>query len=211
MFSFTKSLIIIVILGLFTGINEKCYAQEKQNIIEIESSVGAISFDKNLSFDLSPVYGLGVGYFFTSYLYASLSIAMSPTQQKVSLATSDLTIKYLIYNYYFNLRVIKPDPILFIIKPFVNIGAGGMSIVPQKSSKNFIDVGGGQKIPLELSTDHKFVYNLGAGFALQMMSRLQLMFEYQRFLYELDLDDGINRKKITAGNDFWGLKLSVSL
>lgn len=209
MFIYTKNCIILLMLALFSGINDMGHAREQTNTIELESSIGIISFDKNLSFDACPVYGFGIGYFFTSYLYANLSIAMSPTQQKVSLATSDLTTKYLVYNYYFNLRFIKPDPLLYIIKPFVNIGAGGMSIAPQKSSKDFIDVGGGQKVQLERSTDHKFAYNFGAGLALKLVSRMQLMFEYQRFMYRLDLDDGNRRKTITAVNDYWGLKLAV--
>lgn len=201
----------LLTLGLILAIPTVGYCQERPQKIEFGSSVGVLSFDDELSFGASPAFGLDAGYNFKQFLQLNLELIYTPAQQKISAAASKIATNISVYQYILNLKFRKQTPILWWIKPFVNIGAGGILFDPQSSSSDSLDVGGGLMIPLDFATDHKFIVNFGGGFAIPLSRMLLLNLEYRKYFYRLNLNDGIEAKTATANNNYWGARLSVRL
>lgn len=197
-------------LGPTLAIPTVAYCQEPPQKIELGSSAGVLYFDDELSFGASPAFGLGAGYNLKQFLQLYLELIYTPAQQQISAAASKITTDISVYQYILNLKFRKQTPILWRIKPFVNLGAGGIIFNPQTSSTDSLDVGGGLMIPLDFATDHKFVVNFGGGFAIPLSGRFRLNLEYRKYFYRLDLNDGVEAKTVTANNNYWGSRLSVS-
>ena len=198
-------------VGLIPAIPTVGYCQERPQKIELGSSVGILSFDDELSFRASPAFGLGAGYNLKQFLQLNLELIYTPAQQQISAAASKITTNISVYQYILNLKFRKQRPILWRIKPFVNIGAGGIIFDPQASSTDSLDVGGGLMIPLNFATDHKFAVNFGGGFAIPLSRTFLLNLEYRKYFYRLNLNDGIEAKTATANNNYWGARLSARL
>lgn len=184
------------------------YCQDAKPKFEVESSAGVFFFDESLSFDRSPSFGLGAGYDITSFLQLNLAFSLNPARKRISAASSKITTNIFVYNYYINLRFQKRKPMFPKIKPFLNLGTGGIILNPQKVS---LDLGGGQMIQLEPPSEHKFAFNFGGGFAIPLSKRFALRLEYRKYLYKSNkiLDDGIRTTSVTAQNDYLGLGFST--
>ncbi len=187
------------------------YSQERPQKIEFEASGGVLFFDEELSFNASPALGLGAGYNLKQFLQLNLALIYTPAQQHISAAASKITTNISVYQYTLNLKFRKQTPIIWRIKPFVNIGGGGIIFDPQTSSTDSLDVGGGLMIPLNFATDHKFAVNLGGGFAIPLSRTFLLNLEYHKYFYRLNLNDGIETKTVMANNNYWGARLTVRL
>ncbi len=196
--------------GLILAIPTAGDCQEPSQKIEFESSVGILFFDYELSFEASPSLGLGASYHIKQFLQLNLGFSYAPAQQQISAAASKITTNISVYQYILNLKFRKQRPILWRIKPFVNIGAGGIIFDPQTSSTDSLDVGGGLMIPLNFATDHKFAIDFGGGFAIPLSTTFLLNLEYRKYLYRLNLNDGIEAKMTTAINTYWGAGFAVS-
>ena len=181
------------------------YCQEETRKVEITSSIGIRSFDSDLAFESTPSFGLEAGYRVAKMMQLRLGFSFNPTEQRISLATSQLTNEFIVYHYILSLRFSSKKPMLSKLIPFVNIGAGGMIIDP-KSSVNTIDVGAGQTVAVGISTDHKFGFNIGAGFSIPISNKNQIRFEYQSLFYRLR---GFQTSTKVARNGYWGLSLST--
>ena len=197
-------------VGLILAISTAGFCQATHQRIEFESSVGIFFFDNELSFEASPALGLGAGYNLNRFLQLNLAFIYTPAQQQISAAASKITTDISVYQYILNLKFRKQKPILWRIKPFVNLGAGGIIFNPQTGSTDSLDVGGGLMIPLNFATDHKFAVNLGAGFVIPLSRKFRLNLEYRKYFYRLNLSDGIEAKTATAENTYWGAKFAVS-
>ena len=196
--------------GLILAIPTAGDCQEPSQKIEFESSVGILFFDYELSFEASPSLGLGAGYNIKRFLQLNLALIYTPAQQQISAAASKITTNISVYQYSLNLKFRKQAPVIWRIKPFVNIGAGGIIFDPQTSSGDSLDVGGGLMISLNFATNHKFALNFGGGFAIPLSRRFLLNLEYRNYFYRLNLNDGIEAKTATANNNYWGAGFAVS-
>jgi len=197
-------------VGLILASSTAGYCQERPQKIEFESSVGVLFFDDELSFGASPALGLGAGYNLKQFLQLNLELIYTPAQQQISAAASKITTNISVYQYILNLKFQKQTLILWRIKPFVNIGAGGIIFDPQTNSTDSLDIGGGLMIPLNFATDHKFAVNFGGGIAIPLSRMFLLNLEYRKYFYRLNLNDDIEAKTATAINNYWGAKFAVS-
>ncbi len=191
-------------------ISPDIYSQESPQKIEFESSVGVLFFDKGLSFEASPALGLGAGYSLTPVLQLSLALIYTPARQQISAAASEITTDISVYQYILNLKFRKQTPGVWRIKPFVNIGVGGIIFDPQTGSADSLEIGGGLMIPLDFATDHKFAVNFGVGFAIPLSRMFLLNLDYRKYFYRISLDNSVGTKTATANNNFWGVRIAVS-
>ena len=196
--------------GLILAISTAGFCQATHQRVEFESSVGIFFFDNELSFEASPALGLGAGYNLNRFLQLNLAFSYAPAQQQISAAASKITSNISVYQYILSLKFRKQEPVIWRIKPFVNIGAGGIIFDPQTSSGDSLDVGGGLMISLNFATNHKFALNFGGGFAIPLSRRFLLNLEYRKYFYRLNLNDGIEAKTATANNNYWGAGFAVS-
>ncbi len=137
--------------GLILAISTAGYCQEPPKKIEFESSVGILFFDNELSFEASPSLGLSAGCNIKQFLQLNLALIYTPAQQQISAAASKITTNISVYQYSLNLKFRKQAPVIWRIKPFVNIGAGGIIFDPQTSSGDSLNVGGGFMISLNFA------------------------------------------------------------
>ena len=197
-------------VGLILAIPTAGYCQEPPQKIEFESSVGVLFFDNEVSFESSPYLGFGAGYNLKHFLQLNLAFSYTPAQQQISATPSKITTNISVYQDIINLKFRKQKPILWRIKPFVSIGAGGIIFDPQTGSTDSLDVGGDLMIPLNFATDHKFAIDFGGGFAIPLSRTFLLNLEYRKYFYRLNVNDGVEAKTVTANNHYWGARLSVS-
>lgn len=188
---------------MFTG----SYSQNSPRKLELNSAIGVNFFEKRLAFQGSPSFGLGAGYHITELLQLNLAFSFIPTQQRISTATEKVIAKYSVYIYVIGLRFSPRKPVLWILSPFVEMGAGGIIIDPHAV---LLDLGAGNVMQFEAQVDHNTSVNFGGGVMIPLSERIRIKLAYQHSLYRLTLADGSNRETITAQNRFGGLSLSVS-
>jgi opacity protein-like surface antigen len=198
---------ILAILCFIIFLYDSGFSQYQEQKFNLGASAGFIIFDKDLSFNNSLSFGIDGTYSLSSLLKLNLSFSYSPTHQEILMAVSKLKTRFSIYSYIISLKLYKTFPELFQITPFVHIGTGGITIAPQ-TSPVFFDVGGGQKVQLKLSTDHKLAVRLGAGLTFPVYKNLDLTFEYQKFLYRLQVSETLNEKYKTGNNNYLGIGVS---
>ena len=196
-------------MGILFGFYQGGYCQDKEHNLEVQSTIGVLFFDKVLSFERSPLFGLGVGYGITHFLQLNLAIAFSPTQQRLPTATSKLSTNVYVYHYLVSLKLSNSKIVLFQLRPFVNLGTGGTMYNPQAV---VIDLGGGDMIRLEPSQDHKFTFHFGGGIIVKISKKMSINLAYQRFLHKARkfIENKMLTKTVTASNKSFGLSLSAS-
>ena len=185
----------------------KAHGQQPQKKLELKGALGVGFFEKKLDFQVGPSLGLGAGYNISDLLQLNLTFSYNPTQQRISTATEKVTAEYSVYIYVIGLQFSPRKPLLWILSPFVELGAGGIIIDPKAVS---FDIGAGNIMQFEAPVDHHISGNLGGGLTASLSQRFQLEFAYRHSLYSLNLDDGSNRETIMAQNKFVGLSLSTS-
>jgi hypothetical protein len=202
---FSKRGFFIAILFLL-GIPEGGFSPPRDSGFEIQSWIGFTSFDKALSFERSPSFGLGVGHHITSLLQLNLTFVLNPTQQRITTATSKTNIDINIYSYAVDIKI--SNRIEFLI-PFFDFGVGGIIF---DSESVTLDLGGGKAVDLKPPTKHKFSLHADMGLLAPISKKLAFVLFYKNQFHQVKeiLDGVITTKSTLAWNKYLGLGLSVS-
>jgi len=184
-----------------------CKCQNEVKNIELQTFAGFVQFDKSLSFDSSPFFGLGAGYDIRKYLQFNLNVYFSPTRQHIRTATSELTTNVSMYQYQFNIKFQSQQRFFNLVTPFMQTGAGGIIFNPEKTT---LDTGGGSFLEFNPNSEHKSQLHFGGGFVQTLTQKLKLLFQYEVVLFHSEKlkVDGISTKNIIAKNSIWGINFT---
>lgn len=180
---------------------------QPSHTIEVSGTLGLALFEKELQFESRPTFGLGAGYDIRDWLQLNLALSATPTRQRVPTATTTVTANYSVYTYHLNLRFAKPAPLLWRLRPFGEIGIGGLTIDPGAVT---LDLGAGQLTTFEAPASHHGSIRFGVGIALRLSRHLALRLAYRHLLYRLEMQTESETETITAQNRIFGVNLSTS-
>ncbi len=183
------------------------FSQNNKQNYNFGINAGYMFFDKNLSFTNSPSIEINGAYNMIPQLQLDFSFSYSPAVQEIKMAASNLKTEFSVYSYLLSIKLYKTFPEFFQIAPFVQFGAGGISFSPQSSSI-LMDAGGGQKVAIKLSTDHKLALKFGGGLFLPVYNNVNLTFEIQSYLYRVRLSGQTTKKYGTGINNYFGFGVS---
>ena len=202
-------------LGLLLGIaitvsphsTGKC--QDLKPKFQAGATTGVSFYDDDLSFDSSPFVRLSAGYRMSDFFQLNLAFAVSPTQQRIAAAASELTTDVSVFTYFLNVKLSRQEPLLSRFRPFVSLGGGGIILDPAAVT---FDLGGGQTVRLDAPTDHRFATLIGSGVGFLISRTLELRIEYQRIMHDVQRvrDDAVTTDTVTANHHLWGIGLSTS-
>lgn len=176
--------------------------------ISVQSFAGVASFDKSLSFDSSPLLGIGAGYDLGEWFQLNLSFFWVPTRQDLRTASSKLTTNVQIFEYQFGVKIQNPRWNVAFLTPFLRVGLGGLLINPDKV---VLDLGGGQMLELDPKTEHKALGRLGGGLQTKLSRHLDIHLSYAVSFYKSQrvLQDGLSTRSMVARNSALAVQLDV--